>query len=332
MTNLPITGVFNITATYGQQGKYWANGHKGLDITCANRTIYATCDGTVRVVAYDANGWGYYVSIGDSQGRRHIFCHLVKGSIKVTKGQKVNRSTVIGTMGTTGNSTGIHLHYQINDANGNPINPCPYLGVPNEKGKYNSANYQIDKEEFKYKDDSSIADWAKNAVYELHSKGIMTGDTSSNFNPKNKITRQEAAVAANSTIDYCGLSFPNIVADTKYFDDAAIGNWAKNAVYNLKKKAIMSGSNSMFYPINALTRQEAAVIINKIYNKNHNIGNVEKYKDDKKIASWAKNAVYNLRAAGLMSGQGDNTFNPTAPITRQEMAVLLNGLVKKLGK
>ena len=66
MTNLPISGIFNITATYGQKGKYWANGHQGLDFTCANRTIYATCDGTVRVVNFDGDGWGHYVSIGDA--------------------------------------------------------------------------------------------------------------------------------------------------------------------------------------------------------------------------------------------------------------------------
>lgn len=46
MANLPISGIFNITATYGQKGKYWANGHQGLDIICDNKTIYAACDGT----------------------------------------------------------------------------------------------------------------------------------------------------------------------------------------------------------------------------------------------------------------------------------------------
>ena len=142
MTNLPISGVFQITATYGQQGKYWANGHQGIDIVCSNKNIYATCDGVVRVVSYDENGWGHYVSIGDDNGNKHVFCHLA--SIKVKVGQKVNRDTLIGIMGTSGNSSGIHLHYQINNAKNASINPCDYLGVPNKVGTYDSKNYQIE--------------------------------------------------------------------------------------------------------------------------------------------------------------------------------------------
>lgn len=54
MTNLPVTGTFRITATYGQRGPYWKDGHKGIDFTDNNHTIYSTCYGTVRVVSYDA--------------------------------------------------------------------------------------------------------------------------------------------------------------------------------------------------------------------------------------------------------------------------------------
>ena len=110
MTNLPITGIFSITATFGQKGSYWTNGHKGVDITCTNRDVYATCDGVVRVIAYDSGGWGQYVTIGESNGNIHIFCHLVNGSVKVKRGERVNRTTKIGIMGSTGNSTGVHLH------------------------------------------------------------------------------------------------------------------------------------------------------------------------------------------------------------------------------
>ena len=70
MTNLPITGAFSITATYGQTGIYWKNGHKGVDFVADNRNIYAPCDGTVRVVAYDSSGWGQYVSGRPYHGRR----------------------------------------------------------------------------------------------------------------------------------------------------------------------------------------------------------------------------------------------------------------------
>lgn len=194
MTNLPVIGQFNITATFGQQGKYWVSGHKGLDIVSANKAIYATCDGTVRVIGYDKNGWGRYVSIGDKDGNKHLFCHLENNSVKVEVGQKVNCSTVIGIMGTTGNSTGVHLHYQINDPNGVPINPCNHLGIPNQKGTYNSENYQIGDNDMKFKDDAKISKWAKDAVDAVSDAGIMVGDANGNFRPKDTLTREEAAV------------------------------------------------------------------------------------------------------------------------------------------
>jgi hypothetical protein len=193
MTNLPITDDFTVTATYGQKGDYWVGGHQGIDIVAPNKTIYATCDGTVRVVNYDKGGWGRYVTIGDDNGLVHIFCHLENNSVRVKPGDKVNRTTVIGIMGTTGNSTGVHLHYQIN-RNGVSINPCDHLDIPNKKGKYNSKNYEIREETNMYKDDDKIAKWAKDAVYYAKDKGYMVGDADGNFRPKDPLTREEMAV------------------------------------------------------------------------------------------------------------------------------------------
>ena len=47
MTNLPVVDEFQITATYGQKGSYWANGHKGIDFVAENKNIYCTCDGVL---------------------------------------------------------------------------------------------------------------------------------------------------------------------------------------------------------------------------------------------------------------------------------------------
>lgn len=194
MTNLPVSGVFSVTAAFGQTGRYWKNGHKGIDIVCQNRDVYATCDGTVRVIAYDSGGWGQYVTVGDDSGLIHIFCHLVKDSVLVRKGQRVNRLTKLGTMGSSGNSTGTHLHYQINK-NGVPINPCGHLGIPNEKGVYDSRNYEIkETEKMIFKDHDKIGKWAKEAVEKVSDAGIMLGDDNGNFNPKAPLTREEAAV------------------------------------------------------------------------------------------------------------------------------------------
>ncbi len=192
MTKLPITGAFRITAVYGQQGKYWKSGHKGIDFAADNRRIYSTCEGTVRQIAYDDDGWGQYVSIEDEQGLRHIFCHMVKGSVTVKVGDRVNPLSVIGTMGATGNVTGIHLHYQLQRGN-TVLDPTTYLGIPNRIGNYHSKDF-AEVETLVYKDADQIPAWAKDAVQEVTEKGLMLGDDQGYFKPNQPLTRAELAV------------------------------------------------------------------------------------------------------------------------------------------
>ncbi len=133
-TNIPVNNVFNVTAVFGQSGSMWKNGHKGVDITADNKTIYSICGGEVTVVGWDADGWGRYVSIKPSgfERIRIILCHLVKDSVKVRVGDKVTRVTKIGTMGTTGNSTGVHVHVEMRVDN-TPVDPTPYMLIANKK-------------------------------------------------------------------------------------------------------------------------------------------------------------------------------------------------------
>lgn len=133
ITNLPINGKFNVTGYFGQSGSMWKNGHKGIDIVASDKTLYAICDGEVTYTGYD-NSWGYYVSAMPKgfDRIRIILCHMVKGSIKVKKGDKVSRTTVLGTMGTTGNSSGVHVHVEMRIDN-EAVDPTPYLKIANKK-------------------------------------------------------------------------------------------------------------------------------------------------------------------------------------------------------
>lgn len=135
ITNLPVNGLFNVTAYFKQTGTLWKDGyHKGIDITAGNKNIYSVCDGEVTVVGWDANGWGRYVSIKPKgfERIRFIFAHLVKNSVKVKVGQNVTRTDILGTMGTTGNSTGVHLHIEMRIDN-TPVAVYEYLGIENKK-------------------------------------------------------------------------------------------------------------------------------------------------------------------------------------------------------
>ncbi len=192
MTRLPVTGPFAVTAVYGQKGSLWQNGHQGIDLTAADRRVFCTCNGTVRVVAYDANGWGQYLSVGDEAGRRHIFCHLVQGSVTVKAGDRVTPLTVLGTMGATGNVTGVHLHYQLQEGE-RVIDPAAYLGIPNRVGNYHSRDFE-EVQQMTFKDEASIPEWAREAVREAAERGLMLGDDEGNFNPNQPVTRAELAV------------------------------------------------------------------------------------------------------------------------------------------
>lgn len=199
MTNLPIGGTFWVTCPFNKKGDLWAGGyHKGIDITSGDRILYSTCEGVVKTVGWDANGWGQYVRIEEKTTKRiHIFAHLVKGSVKVAVNQKVTRKTILGTMGTTGNSTGVHLHFQIEKSNTDRTvcDPTEWLGIPNKNGEYKSADYQIKEEkDMTYKDEKSIPDWAKAAVNRVTARGLMQGGTDGNFRPNDPITRAEMAV------------------------------------------------------------------------------------------------------------------------------------------
>lgn len=104
--------------------------HRGIDIAMAKGTrLDANISGKV-VASGDAkkNGmhgsYGNVVVIQDTNGMKHIYAHLDKAIAKL--GDTITAGMQIGTIGSTGNSTGNHLHYEINK-NGNPIDPSNYL-------------------------------------------------------------------------------------------------------------------------------------------------------------------------------------------------------------
>ncbi len=99
--------------------------HTGIDIGSGMGTeIYAANSGTVVVAGWSSKGYGNYVVIDHGGGKSTLYAHMSK--IKTSKGAKVTKGAVIGLVGSTGYSTGPHLHFEIL-INGKHTNPMNYF-------------------------------------------------------------------------------------------------------------------------------------------------------------------------------------------------------------
>jgi len=99
--------------------------HEGIDFTAPVGTeIYATGNGTVKLVEYDSRGYGNHVIISHGFGYETLYGHMSK--INIRPGQKVKRGDVIGVVGSTGTSTAPHLHYEV-IKQGSKINPINFF-------------------------------------------------------------------------------------------------------------------------------------------------------------------------------------------------------------
>lgn len=142
-TNIPLTGDFRVTCEFKRKGNWAAGWHTGIDLV-GDEKIYSSCNGEVTRTGFDKS-YGNFIVVKNSQdGKYHWFCHLSK--ISVSKGQAVSRTSVLGIMGSTGNSTGKHLHFEIRNKSNkyaDNSNPADYMGIPNKVGSYDSNNYKI---------------------------------------------------------------------------------------------------------------------------------------------------------------------------------------------
>ena len=111
----------------GDVGEY----HQGIDIANEPDTlIYASANGTVRYAGW-SSGYGQMVAIDHGYGISTLYAHASKVLVKT--GEAVSRGQVIAYMGTSGHSTGAHLHYEI-WRGGRPINPMAFLKVRSARG------------------------------------------------------------------------------------------------------------------------------------------------------------------------------------------------------
>jgi murein DD-endopeptidase MepM/ murein hydrolase activator NlpD len=99
--------------------------HPGIDLSGAYGTpIYATADGTVLRAGWNSGGYGNLVEVDHGRGITTRYGHM--SAIMVSAGQHITRGQQVGRMGSTGRSTGNHLHYEVR-IDGRAVNPIPFM-------------------------------------------------------------------------------------------------------------------------------------------------------------------------------------------------------------
>lgn len=201
MMNMPFESGFRIVSPWGLrtdpitgEANCW---HGGVDLVGNDRNVRAVCSGTVirsRMAPDLGTGdrtweWGNYVIIAGADGRQVIYAHLDERRVEV--GQYVSEGQILGIEGTTGRSTGIHLHFEVRDYNVKQLDPCDYLGIPNQVG-YIWTPPAPEPEEDPWI--TQAHDWSREAVDWCVRRGILKGRGGDDYALGEPITREEMCV------------------------------------------------------------------------------------------------------------------------------------------
>lgn len=120
----PINGSYRVSAGFGSTGRMWSRGHEGIDLAAAQGTeVRALSSGEIIFAGWDGP-YGNKVAIRHWDGTVSWYAHL---SRIVRASGSVDPGTVIGRVGSTGNSTGPHLHLEIHPGGGTAVNPRTWL-------------------------------------------------------------------------------------------------------------------------------------------------------------------------------------------------------------
>jgi murein DD-endopeptidase MepM/ murein hydrolase activator NlpD len=121
---LPLAS-YRVSAGFGLTGPLWEAEHGGQDFSASTgETIVAVSAGEVTEVAY-AGPYGLRTIVTLPDGTEIWYCHQT--DVSVHTGQQVDVADPVGTVGSTGNSTGPHLHLEVRPAGGSPVDPMDWL-------------------------------------------------------------------------------------------------------------------------------------------------------------------------------------------------------------
>ncbi|MBQ3182408.1 MAG: S-layer homology domain-containing protein [Clostridia bacterium] len=164
--------------------------------------------------------------------------------------------------------------------------------------------------------------WYYDAVTYCSEKGIFNGNKDGSFAPAKSITRAEFVVAL---ANYSGEDITTEECDR--FTDIKPSHWYYRATAWAANKGIVSGtSDNTYSPSKQISRQDLCLMLmNYLKYKEIELeaDMSELFADDAKIGTWAKEAVYAIKTAGIVAGMGENKFDPRGNATRAQVAQMM---------
>lgn len=187
--------------------------HAGIDlVSFGSKEIVSVSDGIVgasMIITDPGNStseWGNYIRIDGYDGRKYYYCHL--SARKASAGQEVRAGDVIGVEGSTGRSTGSHLHFEVRYPFNATMNPADILGVPNVAESIviveEKEDETVDEEKKQAQNDSEPSEWAKDAVEWAVENELLFGNGDGDLALRQPCTREQMLVFLYRFAEYLG--------------------------------------------------------------------------------------------------------------------------------
>ena len=164
--------------------------------------------------------------------------------------------------------------------------------------------------------------WGREYVERLAEKGIVSGFEDNTYRPEECVTRAEYI-----KLVVCALGTE--LTQNEYFTDVSRGDWYFKYISAAKEAGLAGGFDGLFRPNDLITREDAAVILSRASGKG-NTGGAAEFSDSADISDYAKQAVSQLSADGIINGV-NSEFLPKKTATRAEAAAMICRFSDKYG-
>nr|WP_269438330.1 S-layer homology domain-containing protein [Phosphitispora fastidiosa] len=168
--------------------------------------------------------------------------------------------------------------------------------------------------------------WGEKEINQWIEQGFITGYADGTFKPDQNITRAEFITILNKALGLKEKTEDN-------FKDVPQRAWYAGEFAKARYAAYISGYNDgSVRPQNNISRQEVAVLVANLLRltEANNLMTVKKFRDAASIPAWSKACINQLAVKGYINGYADQTFHPTAPITRAEAVAMLNRVLGQI--